>query len=314
MYPLVIIAGPTAVGKSDIAVKLAKKINGKIISADSMQVYRGMNIGSAKISSEEMDGIEHYLIDVLEPTEDFNVALFQKLALEAIEDIYKKGAIPIIVGGTGFYIQSVLYEIDFSDSEGETSEYRKKLENIASVQGVNYLFEMLRKVDPASCETIHKNNVKRVIRALEFYEETGKPISAHNEEQRAKESRFNYAFFVLNDDREYLYSRIDKRVDKMVDCGLVDEVQKLMDLGLTRNDVSMQGLGYKEILMYLEHECSLEDALEIVKRDSRRFAKRQITWFKREPEAIWIDKQNYSRDDNLVLSEMINKLKEKEII
>lgn len=314
MRPLIIIAGPTAVGKSDIAIKLAKRINGEIISADSMQVYRMMDIGSAKVMPHEMDGITHHLIDVLDPTEDFNVALFQKLALNAIDEIYAKGKIPIIVGGTGFYIQSVLYEIDFNESMGPQSDYRKTLEKYADDFGPEALYEKLKEVDPKSCEAIHMNNVKRVIRALEYFNETGKPISEHNEEQRAKESNFDFAFFVLNDDRDYIYKRIDLRVDKMVDMGLIEEVTKLKNLGLKETDVSMQGLGYKEILAYLNGKLSLEEALEIVKRDSRRFAKRQITWFKREPEAIWINKNEIGREDDIVLASMINEIKKKEII
>lgn len=314
MRPLIIIAGPTAVGKSDIAIKLAKRINGEIISADSMQVYRMMDIGSAKVMPHEMEGIKHYLIDVLDPTDDFNVVLFQKLALKAIDEIYSKGKIPIMVGGTGFYIQSVLYEIDFNESEGPKSEYRKELEQYVEDYGPDALYEKLRTVDPKSCETIHMNNIKRVIRALEYFYETGKPISEHNEEQRAKESKFDFAYFVLNDDRDYIYKRIDLRVDKMVDMGLIEEVTKLKDLGLTENDVSMQGLGYKEILAYLNGKLSLEEALDIVKRDSRRFAKRQITWFKREPDAIWINKNDIGREDDIVLDAMINNLKKKEII
>ncbi len=314
MRPLIIIAGPTAVGKSDIAIKLAKKINGEIISADSMQVYRMMDIGSAKVMPHEMDGIIHHLIDVLDPTDDFNVALFQKLALEAIDEIYKKGKVPIMVGGTGFYIQSVLYEIDFNESLGPTSDYRRDLEQYANNFGVEALFDKLREVDPKSCEVIHMNNVKRVIRALEYFNETGKPISEHNEEQRAKASNFDFAYFVLNDDREFIYKRIDLRVDKMVEMGLIEEVTKLKNMGLKESDVSMQGLGYKEILSYLNGNLSLDEALDIVKRDSRRFAKRQITWFKREPDAIWINKNDIGRDDDTVLTAMINELKKKEII
>jgi len=313
MKPLIIIAGPTAVGKSDIAVKLAKKINGRIVSADSMQVYRGMNIGSAKVTPEEMDGVKHYLIDVLDPVEDFNVATFQKLAKEAIAEIHSEGAIPIIVGGTGFYIQSVLYDINFNESEGEISGYRKSLEAEAEKYGPEALFERLYAVDPKSCESIHKNNVKRVIRALEFYHETGKPISEHNEAQRAKEPAYNAAFFVLNDDRDYIYKRIDLRVDRMVEAGLIDEVKTLKAGGLTRDYVSMQGLGYKEILDYLDGNITLDEALYIVKRDSRHFAKRQITWFKREPDAVWINKNEIGRDDESVLNAMLKVLKEKEI-
>lgn len=313
MKPLIIVAGPTAVGKSDIAVKLAKKIGGQIISADSMQVYRGMDIGSAKIMPHEMDGIKHYLIDVLDPTEEFNVVLFQKLAKEAIYNIYSDGCIPIIVGGTGFYIQSVLYDIDFENNDAPGT-YRQSLEQEAIKNGADYLFEKLRAVDPKSCETIHKNNIKRVIRALEFFHETGKPISEHNEEQRAREYAYNAAYFVLNDERDLIYHKIDIRVDKMIEAGLVDEVKKLKSMGLCSTDISMQGLGYKEILDYLDGNISLDEAIYIIKRDSRHFAKRQLTWFKREPDAVWIDKSIIGRDDNSVLDAMIKVLKDKDII
>lgn len=313
MKPLIIIAGPTAVGKSDIAVKLAKRIGGQIISADSMQVYKYMDIGSAKIMPDEMDGIKHYLIDVLDPTDDFNVVLFQKLAKEVIDTIVSEGDVPIIVGGTGFYIQSVLYDIDF-DSNDEPGEYRLTLEKEASEKGADYLFEKLREVDPKSCEIIHKNNIKRVIRALEFYNETGRPISEHNEEQRAREAAYNAAYFVLNDERELIYHKIDIRVDKMVEAGLIEEVEKLKNMGLSSSDVSMQGLGYKEVLDYLNGDISLEEAIYIIKRDSRHFAKRQLTWFKREPDAVWIDKSVIGRDDESVLNEMIKVLKDKGII
>lgn len=337
MEPLIIIAGPTAVGKSDISVKLAQRINGQIISADSMQVYKGMDIGSAKIMPDEMGNIKHHLIDVLDPVDDFNVVTFQRLAKDAITNIRAEGCIPIIVGGTGFYIQSVLYDIDFdnetknitaetqfnksNDANSEMNSiditnitYRNILEDEASKYGADYLFEKLRVVDPKSCELIHKNNIKRVIRALEFYYETGKPISEHNSEQRKRSSAYNDAFFVLNDDRDYVYSRIDLRVDKMLEAGLIDEVKTLKDKGITRNYVSMQGLGYKEILDYLDGKITLEEAVYIIKRDSRHFAKRQITWFKREPDAIWVDKSIIGRDDDSVIEFMLNILKDKGII
>ena len=287
--PLIIIAGPTATGKSAAAVEVAKKIGGEVISADSMQVYRGMDIGSAKITLEEMEGVPHHLIDVLDPTEDFNVTIFQKMAKETMSGIYERGHIPIICGGTGFYIQSVLYDIDFTEEETDMT-YRKELEKIAEEQGVSVLYEQLKAVDPASCDSIHENNVKRVIRALEYYHENGRPISVHNAEQRAKEEAYDAKFFVITDDRAKMYERIDQRVDKMVEAGLVAEVQKLKDMGIPKSAVSMQGLGYKEIFDYLNGECSLENAVYTIKRDTRHFAKRQLTWFKREPSVIWIDR------------------------
>ena len=303
--PLVILTGPTAVGKTALSISLAKAINGEIISADSMQVYKYMDIGSAKIMPEEMDGVPHYLVDILEPTDEFHVVKFQTLAKEAMEKIYAKGKIPILVGGTGFYIQSVLYDIDFAQSE-EDETFRNELEQFAKENGNEALFERLRAVDPKSCEIIYANNVKRVIRAIEFYEKTGKRISEHNDEQRENESPYNFVYFVLNDDRTKIYERIDKRVDKMLADGLVEEVQHLKNMGCTRNLVSMQGLGYKEILEYLDGECTLEDAIYRIKRDTRHFAKRQLTWFRRERDVTWVSREDFDK--------MLQILQTKEII
>lgn len=314
MKPLVIIAGPTAVGKSDLAVQLAKRINGEIISADSVQVYKGMDIGSAKITTDEMQGIKHYLIDVYDPLDDYNVCVFQKMASLAVEEVLSKNKIPIICGGTGFYIQALLYNIDFDESSGEISEYRQYLEDLYKEKGADYLFDMLKAVDEESTNIIHKNNVKRVIRALEFYHETGKPISEHNKEQREKESEYNYCYFVLNDLRELIYQRIDARVDKMIQMGLVDEVKALKDRGLNLNHVSMQALGYKEILMFLDNQISLDEAIYLIKRDSRHFAKRQLTWFNRESDINWINRQDFACDNEAMINYMINLLREKEII
>lgn len=302
--PLIVLTGPTSVGKTSLSIELAKSVNGEIISADSMQVYKGMDIGSAKIKKEEMDGVAHHLIDVLEPTSDFNVCIFKKLCDEALEDIYSRNHIPILVGGTGFYIQAVLNGIDFDENDDDTS-YREELEKLPS----DKLFNMLKEIDPESAETIHPNNIKRVIRALEFFHFTGKKISLHNEEERKKESAFNSCYFVLNDEREKIYSRIEKRVDEMLEEGLIDEVKKLKSIGLTKEDVSMQGLGYKEILMYLDNEISLDEAVYLIKRDTRHFAKRQITWFKRERDVIWINKDEFKYDDSKILEFMINECK-----
>lgn len=305
--PLVVLAGPTAVGKTNASIGLAKAIGGEIISADSMQVYKYMDIGSAKIRPEEMQGIPHYLIDELEPEEEFHVVRFQQLAKAAMEKIYAKGKIPILVGGTGFYIQALLYDIDFTENDSDDA-YRKELEEYAAVYGAEALHDKLREVDEKSAQAIHANNIKRVIRALEFYHQTGQKISEHNETERQKESPYNYVYFVLNDDRAHLYERIDKRVDQMFEEGLVEEVCFLKNKGYTRDMVSMQGLGYKEILEYLEGECTLEDAIYKIKRDTRHFAKRQITWFKREKEVIWIDKQACTYDENKVLDCMLKHL------
>ena len=311
--PLIILTGPTASGKTALSVELAKRIGGEIISADSMQVYRYMDVGSAKVTEEEMDGVPHHLIDVLEPQDAFNVVVFQDMAKKAMEKIYANGHIPIVAGGTGFYIQALLNDIDFTENDGDM-EYRQKLEELASEQGPEVLHNKLREVDPASADAIHANNVKRVIRALEFYEKTGKRISEHNEEERKKESPYNFAYYVLNMERARLYERIDLRVDLMMEHGLEDEVKKLKDMGCTRDMVSMQGLGYKEILDYLNGELSLEEAVYILKRDTRHFAKRQLTWFKREKEVTWVHQEEFGFDRSKILDWMTEDLKKRGII
>ncbi len=311
--PMIILTGPTAVGKSALSVELAKKINGAVISADSMQVYRHMDIGSAKITPEEMQGVTHYMIDELEPDEEFHVVRFVTMAKEYLKEIYADGKIPIIAGGTGFYIQALLYDIDFTEQQCDET-YRGQLEDLAREHGAEYLHGMLREVDPASAEAIHANNIKRVIRALEFYHLSGKKISEHNETERQKQSPYNFAYFVLTDERTKLYERIDRRVDAMMEAGLVEEVKKLKSMGCSRDMVSMQGLGYKETLAYLDGECTLEEAVYIIKRETRHFAKRQLTWFKRERDVIWLDKQAFSYDDAAILKDMISILEEKEII
>lgn len=312
--PLIILTGPTAVGKTALSIGLAKAVNGEIISADSMQVYRHMDIGTAKIMPEEMDGIRHYLVDEYEPDEEFNVVKFQQRTKECMEEIYAKGKIPIIVGGTGFYIQAVLYDVDFSKTDDDTS-YREELEELAITQGKEYLHGMLAEIDPESAEAIHANNVKKVIRALEYYRQTGEKISEHNAEQRQNESPYNFCYFVLNNLREVLYERIDRRVDLMMEQGLVEEVRRLyQEQGYHRDLVSMQGLGYKEIVAYLEGECTLEEAVYILKRDTRHFAKRQLTWFKREKEVTWINKNEYGDKDALVLEALLHELERKQII
>ena len=302
--PLIVLTGPTAAGKTELSIALAKKLNGAIISADSMQVYKYMNIGSAKIRPEEMQGVRHYLVDVLDPREEFHVARFQQMAKEAMDEIYRNGQLPIVVGGTGFYIQALLKDIDFDESSGELP-CRKELEETARREGGAVLYERLKQVDPESAEAIHPNNVKRVIRALEFYQETGQPISLHNREQKEKQPPYTYAYFVLNDDRARLYERIDRRVDRMVEQGLVEEVRWLKEHGYDRSLVSMQGLGYKELFPYLDGTCSLEEAVEIIKRDTRHFAKRQITWFKREPDVIWLNQQEFGYDKQKILKRML---------
>ncbi|HEX3075763.1 MAG TPA: tRNA (adenosine(37)-N6)-dimethylallyltransferase MiaA [Lachnospiraceae bacterium] len=311
--PLVILTGPTAVGKTELSIRLAKAINGEIISADSMQVYRYMDIGTAKIMPNMMQGVKHYLIDEFEPDEEFNVVKFQEYTLRYMEEIYEKGKIPIIVGGTGFYIQAVLNDIDFTQTQTEQT-YRKELEDLAEQKGSEFLYEMLKKVDEKSTQTIHQNNVKRVIRALEYFHQTGERISEHNEVQRSKESPYNFAYFVLNHERDILYKRIDRRVDLMMEQGLLMEVENLYKKGYGKDLVSMQGLGYKELIAYLEGECTLEEAIYILKRDTRHFAKRQLTWFKREKEVIWVNKQEFKEDEDKILSYMLKNLEQRKII
>ena len=310
--PMIILTGPTAVGKTDLSIQLAKAIGGEIISADSMQVYRHMDIGSAKVTPEEMDGVPHHLIDVLEPEEEFNVVVFQKLAKEALTGIYERGHIPIIVGGTGFYIQALLYDIDFTENDGDTA-IRRELEKLAQTQGAGCLHQMLQEIDPESAAAIHQNNVKRVIRAIEFYRQTGKKISLHNEQEREKQSPYQFLYYVLDTDRKTLYERIDRRVDRMMEHGLVDEVKHLADMGCTRDMVSMQGLGYKEILDYLSGEIPLKEAVYILKRDPRHFAKRQITWFKRERDVRWLELEQFQNDRKKVLEHILDEIEGEEI-
>ena len=307
--PLIILTGPTAVGKTELSIELAKRVDGEIISADSMQVYQYMDIGSAKVTPEEMRGVPHHMINVLKPDDEFHVVKFQEMVKGCIREIYERGKIPILVGGTGFYIQAVLYDIDFTEN-GSDDRYRRELEGLASKKGNDYLHRMLEKIDAVSAGQIHAHNVKRVIRALEYYKETGEPISVHNERERQKESPYRFAYFVLTDKRERLYERINGRVDQMMEDGLLDEVRSLRNRGYTRQMVSMQGLGYKEILGYLDGEYGLEEAIYILKRDTRHFAKRQLTWFKREREVYWIDKSRYSYENQSILERMLEILKE----
>lgn len=307
---MVILTGPTAVGKSDLSIALAKALDTGIISADSMQVYKHMDIGSAKITPEEMCGVEHALIDVYEPDEPFHVVQFQHDAKAAMEHLWAENKLPLIVGGTGFYIQALLYDIDFTQEDADL-RLRRKYEQMAADEGAQALHERLTKVDPQAAAQIHANNIKRVIRALEFYEKTGTPISAHNEIERAKESPYGFAYFVLTDRREHLYERIDARVDAMMSQGLLDEVKRLRDMGYTRDMVSMQGLGYKELLAYLDGECTLDEAVYIIKRDTRHFAKRQLTWFRRERDVIWVDKSEFDYDEDRILSYMLKEIEKR---
>lgn len=291
--PLIILTGPTAVGKTKMSIALAKAVGGEIISADSMQVYREMDIGSAKIRPEEMDGIRHYLIDVLDPDEEFHVVRFQEMAKAAMAEIYGRNKIPILTGGTGFYIQAVVRDIAFGEENAGQTSYRQELERLAQDKDALWLHRQLEAVDPEAARQIHPNNRKRILRALEFYHDNQTPISAHNREQQAKTSPYACAYFVLTDDRARLYRRIDGRVDQMMADGLLEEVKQLKARGCTRDMVSMQGLGYRELLAFLDGEYSLEEAVEKIKQNTRHFAKRQLTWFKREKEKIWVSWEDF---------------------
>ncbi len=310
---LIILTGPTAVGKTDLSIQLAKQVNGAIISADSMQVYKYMDIGSAKILPSQMQGVPHYLIDEFLPDEEFNVVRFQQYAKKYMQEIYHHGQIPILTGGTGFYIQAVLYDIDFSDQNAD-SDYRRELEELALSRGTQYLHDLLAAVDPPSAEAIHANNQKRIIRALEYFRLTGERISEHNKRERQKQTPYRAAYFVLNDDRARLYERIDRRVDTMITDGLVEEVRRLRAMGYTKELVSMQGLGYKELFPYFDGECTLDEAVSVMKRDTRHFAKRQLTWFRREKDVIWVNKQMFSYDNDKILSYINGILMKKGIV
>ncbi len=311
--PMIVLTGPTAVGKTKLSLALAEAVGGEIISADSMQVYRHMDIGSAKITQEEMRGIPHHMIDILEPWEAFHVAAFKERCERALTEIYGREHIPIVAGGTGFYIQALLRDIDFTENE-EDAEYRACLEELAAREGAGKLYGMLLEADPEAARAIHPHNSKRVIRALEYHHLTGQKISLHNEQERQKQSAYNSCYFVLNDLRERLYERIEQRIDEMLEQGLVAEVEKLRDMGCHRGMVSMQGLGYKEILAYLEGEYTYEHAVEILKRDTRHFAKRQLTWFRRESDVIWINKNEFGYDERKILEFMLDELQEHGIV
>ena len=310
--PLLVLTGPTAVGKTELSIKLAKALNGEIVSADSMQVYRHMDIGSAKITKEEMQGVPHHLIDVLEPWEEFHAAAFQRMAKEALEDIYSRGRLPIVTGGTGFYIQALLYDVNFSQEE-TGGALRQELERLAAEKGPEYLHGLLQEADPEYAALVHANNVKRVVRALEYCRNTGKTMSEHNRQEHSRSSPYHFLYYVLHTDRQALYQRIDRRVDRMMEQGLVEEVRRLKEMGCTRAMTSMQGLGYKEILDYLSGACTLEEAVYVLKRDTRHFAKRQITWFKRERDVRWLYLPDFDNDPQKVLEHILQEIKTEQL-
>jgi tRNA dimethylallyltransferase len=287
MEPVILIVGPTASGKTGLSIELAKMVDGSIVSADSMQIYRHMNIGTAKPDSREMSGISHYMIDIVNPDESFSVAKYCELALKNIKLILEQGKRPIIAGGTGLYINSLIYNISFSETICD-NELREALKKEAMEKGNRHLHDRLKDIDPLAASRIHENDTKRVIRAIEVYTHTNRTISEHSRMSRMDPPPYNYILFGLNWDRKKLYDRIDKRVDRMIEIGLIDEVKNLVEMGYDKGATAMQGIGYKEVLSYLKGECSLEEMIYILKRNTRRYAKRQLTWFRRIQEINWL--------------------------
>lgn len=309
--PLIVIGGPTACGKTGFSIKLAKEIGGEIISADSMQVYRYMDIGTAKVTPEEADGVPHYLIDEFDPDEEYNVMLFQQKAKAYMEQIWAKGKVPILVGGTGFYINALLYDNDFTETDNDTS-YREECYRLAQEQGSEVLYERLKEIDPEYAAIMHANNVKRVTRALEYHYLTGQKFSEHNAEQKEKETPYDAAVIILSMDREKLYERIELRIDIMMEQGLLEEVKGLLDKGYTPDLVSMQGIGYKEFIPYFNGECTLEEAVTQLKTNTRRFAKRQLTWFRRQIEGLWVDMSSSTGEE--AMEEVLDYLKQQKVL
>ena len=293
---LLIIAGPTAVGKTNLSIKLAKELNGEIVSTDSMQIYKYMDIGSAKITKEEMEGIPHHMIDVVDPETPFSVVEYRNMALKCIEDIISRNKLPILVGGTGLYINALTCNMNFTEAESD-EEYRKELELLAEEHGNEYIHNMLKDIDPISYKEIHYNNRKRVIRALEVYKLTNKPFSSFNSGNEFYNGQYDVKYYVLNMNREKLYERINLRVDIMIENGLIDECIKLKDMGYNSLMQSMQGIGYKEVLYYLDNKITYNKAIEMIKQGSRNYAKRQLTWFRRDPRAIFMNKDELSEDE-----------------
>ena len=305
--PLVILTGPTAVGKTNLSIQLAKKLNMDIISADSMQIYKYMDIGSAKVKTDEMQGIKHYLIDEVNPDFSFSVSEFQQRANNYIDEIVKNNKIPLVTGGTGLYLNSLIYNMDFAKSDAD-NKLRESLRLELEEKGIDYMHNKLKELDEDSANRIHKNNTKRVIRALEVCL-SGKKMSDFSNDLKLNE-KYEPIIIVLNRERSHLYKRIDMRVDLMIKEGLEDEVKKLLSMGYTKDLISMQGIGYKEIIKYLDGEYSYDEAIEIIKRDSRRYAKRQLTWFRRYKDAMWFDLDEY-KDEKILLNDVITYIEKK---
>lgn len=303
---LLVLGGPTAVGKTELSIKLAKELNGEIISADSMQIYKYMDIGSAKVTEQEMDGIKHHLIDVIEPNVPFSVADFKEYGEISLKNILSKNKFPIIAGGTGLYINSLTCNMTFTEAEKD-EEYRLYLEKLSEEKGNDFVHEMLKEIDPISYKEIHANNRKRVIRALEVYKLTKKPFSSFNAGEDFYKSDYDVYYYVLTMNRDKLYERINKRVDIMIEKGLLEECIKLKEMGYTSDMQSMQGIGYKEILYYLENKISFEDAVNMIKQGSRNYAKRQLTWFRRDKRCIFLDKDVMNEDE--ILHKVLNDIR-----
>ena len=307
---LFIRVGPTGIGKTNLSIELAKALNGEIISADSMQIYKYMDIGTAKVSKDEMKGVPHYLVDIVNPDEDFTVSNYKENAKKIISEINLKGKLPIVVGGTGLYINSLIYDLNFTKVTSD-NKLRDRLEDIGNEYGNEFLHNKLKNIDKISAEKINKNDRKRVIRAIEIYKITGKPMSTHNKDFRKPNNEYNETIIGLNMDRAKLYEKINHRVDLMINDGLIDEVKFLLNMGYNKNLVSMQGIGYKEIIMYLEGNISLEESIQIIKKGSRNYAKRQLTWFRRNKQIHWVNIDDYS-DFNILVEELAYNFKNKD--
>lgn len=313
MKDLLIIAGPTAVGKTEISLELAERLNGEIVSSDSMQIYKYMDIGSAKISQSETRGIKHHMIDIIDPSQEFSVAEYKIMAEKCINNIINKSKLPILVGGTGLYINSIICNYNFSNVDRD-EDYRKYLQQMAYEKGKDYVHSLLKDVDEESYRRLFPNDLKRVIRALEVYKLTGKPINYKDaSEDTIYDIPYNIFYYVLTMDRAELYSRINKRVDIMLKNGLIEEVIKLRDMGYNAEMQSMKGIGYKEILYYLDNKIDLDTAIEMIKQGSRNYAKRQLTWFRKDKRVIWIDKDKYE-NDHIIIEQIINNMKKSIIL
>ena len=303
-HKVIVICGPTASGKTALSIELAKKINGEIVSADSMQIYKDMNIGTAKPTKQEMGEIKHYLLDFVSPEDRYSVAQYKQDAKKAIREIINKGKTPIIVGGTGLYVDSLIYEIEYNDIKLD-EEYRKKIEKIAEEQGLEELYKKAVEIDPEAMKKISQNDKKRIMRVLEIYHSTGKTKTEQEKESRKNPVEYDYRVFAINWDREILYQRINKRVDIMVEQGLIEEVKEILNK-YDKFPTAMQGLGYKEVVDYLNGIYTKEEMIEKIKLETRRYAKRQLTWFRKNKETIWLDGTNDIQNNINIILEGIN--------